>query len=123
MSHLDPHQRPPEGVRSVYKRYQKMKPQDLHADSDIVDPVQHTHAGLASKLRVVKDTGTEQLSQAFRTFVGDDASKDFDHLEPSAGLAAYEHHDMPGKALPAHGAPPNCSTSPYTCHRGLLPES
>jgi alkylated DNA repair protein alkB family protein 1 len=94
MSHLDPHQRPPEGIRSVYKRYQKMKPRDLDTDGDIADPVHNTHAW-----RSLKDTSTEQLAQAFRTFIGDDASKEFDFPEPSAGLTTYEHHDMPGKAL------------------------
>ncbi|KAF2825208.1 hypothetical protein CC86DRAFT_446623 [Ophiobolus disseminans] len=37
MQHLDPHQRPPDGIRHVYKKYQKMKATDLDGDEVIVD--------------------------------------------------------------------------------------
>jgi alkylated DNA repair protein alkB family protein 1 len=88
--HLDPHQRPPERVRGVYKRYQKMKPRDLDLDADLVDPVQD--------MRLVGHVGTEHLAQVFHDFLGEDSSKLSHDAEPSSGLAIYEHHDMPGKA-------------------------
>jgi alkylated DNA repair protein alkB family protein 1 len=84
---LDPHQRPPEGIRGVYKRYQKMKPRDLDVDADIVDVVQH--------MRIVKHVGTEHLAQVFRNFLGEDAYQLSHDQEPSE-IATYEHPDMPG---------------------------
>jgi alkylated DNA repair protein alkB family protein 1 len=96
---LDPHERPPERIRGVYKRYQKMKPRDLDLDAGLVDPVQD--------MRIVGHVETEHLAQVFRNFLGEDSSELSHDAEPSSELAIYEHHDMPGKAAriekPVHG--------------------
>jgi alkylated DNA repair protein alkB family protein 1 len=87
--HLDPHERPPEHIRGVYKHYQKMKPRDLDLDVDIVDPVQH--------MRIVGHVGSEHLGQVFCSFLGEDSSKLSHDPDPSSGYPMYEHDDMPGK--------------------------
>ncbi|KAF2439676.1 hypothetical protein P171DRAFT_422368 [Karstenula rhodostoma CBS 690.94] len=52
MSALDPHERPPEQIRAVYKKYQRMKSDDLEKDTAIVDPERQLHVDPDAKLRV-----------------------------------------------------------------------
>ncbi|KAF2680793.1 hypothetical protein K458DRAFT_372800 [Lentithecium fluviatile CBS 122367] len=91
MEPLDPYQRPPDTIRSVYKKYQRMSPQHLDADPAIVDLSRDTTTGPKSRLRVVGEVEAGRLTAAFRVF-GDG------EVEPEAplGAAVYEHEDMPG---------------------------
>jgi alkylated DNA repair protein alkB family protein 1 len=98
MQHLDPHERPPDGIRNVYKKYQKMKPKELEKDEDIVD-LANDDAALPEKVRIVRELDIKTLSSAFRAFAGTETDdKLFDQL-PTAPIAVYEHDDMPGNTL------------------------
>jgi len=96
MQHLDPHQRPPEGIRNVYKKYQKMKPKDLEEDQNIVDLTVVQQDALPEKVRVIKNLEIDQLKDAFRTFAGNNASDQLQHRHFEPSIAFYEHEDMPG---------------------------
>ena len=96
MQHLDPHQRPPEGIRNVYKKYQKMKPKDLEEDQNIVDLTVVQQDALPEKVRVIKNLEIDQLKDAFRTFAGNNASDQLQHLHFEPSIAVYDHEDMPG---------------------------
>lgn len=94
MHALDPHERPPEHIRTAYKKYQKMKSEHLEKDPDILDPEHHLPAHLHGRLRVVEEWDLWRLTATFRRFSGDHG------VEPiqSAKLPVYEHEDMPGRS-------------------------
>ncbi|CAO2658319.1 Nn.00g060420.m01.CDS01 [Neocucurbitaria sp. VM-36] len=91
MQHLDPHERPPHGIRDVYKKYQKMKIKELDQDPDIID-LSSDGSGLpGNKIRVVKEWTRENLTSTFRTFAGHNGEFDLPPIIP-----VYEHEDIPG---------------------------
>ncbi|KAF1850343.1 uncharacterized protein K460DRAFT_422789 [Cucurbitaria berberidis CBS 394.84] len=65
MQHLDPHQRPPDGIRNVYKRYQKMKLKELDQDQDIIDLSSDVSVSAGSRVRLVKEWTSDELSAIF----------------------------------------------------------
>jgi hypothetical protein len=81
---LDPHAKPPEVVREVFKRYQRMTAQDLIADCDIVDFVQvleqHQHKQTVQQTGVI-DIGALTLA--------------FEELQPSTKPAEDQHPPIP----------------------------
>jgi hypothetical protein len=97
MAHLDPHERPPEGIRRVYKEYQKMKPHDLERDGNILDLSDDLPASLQDRVRVVAEWRREDVLTAFRAFSGEGA-RDLDSAATSS-VSVYEHEDMPGRLL------------------------
>ena len=94
MHHLDPHERPPDGIRNVYKKYQKMGLEQLNQDTEIIDMSSQETASLNNKVRVVKQHEAEQLTATFRAFAGQDMVA----LDPDlpSSMPVYEHEDMPG---------------------------
>jgi alkylated DNA repair protein alkB family protein 1 len=99
MQHLDPHERPPERIRDVYKSYQKMKPADLDTDNGLLNLTSLSHATLPDKVHVVRELDTEHLARVFRTFMGADIRSETQAQRATLPLAVYEHDDMPGKEL------------------------
>jgi alkylated DNA repair protein alkB family protein 1 len=95
MQHLDPHERPPDGIRNVYKKYQKMKLQHLENDRHIVYLTRRMDT-LPDKVRIVRELNAEDLSEAFRGFAG---SNEPQHQGTTSSIAVYEHEDMPGNTL------------------------
>lgn len=94
MQSLDPHQRPPDSIRHVYKKYQKMKLHDLDRDSDILDLSRPLSTSQQTKVLVVKELDLEPVTASFRSFAGDIKPEG-----PTSPPLAYEHRDMPGKGL------------------------
>ncbi|CAI6331825.1 unnamed protein product [Periconia digitata] len=95
---MDPYQRPPDGIRTVYKKYQKMKPSQLDLDVDIVDLLpSDLDLDRNAKVRVVNELDAARLTASFGAFAGGDV-----HASSVRGgsvqgkLAVYEHQDMPG---------------------------
>jgi len=91
MGALDPYQRPPDSIRNVYKKYQKMSVQDLDSDPGIVRLPPDVSADPTSKLHVVREVDVDSLTASFRSFVGGMAES-----EAASRIAVYEHEDMPG---------------------------
>lgn len=101
MQALDPHQRPPDSVRDVYKKYQRMKPKDLDGDLGIVHLERDLHRhGLSqaqrSKVSIVGQLESARLTAAFRSFASG-ASDSVDYESLDSPVPIYEHGDMPGK--------------------------
>jgi hypothetical protein len=94
MHHLDPHQRPPDSIRNVYKKYQKMKLKELDQDQVIIDLSSNAAASANSKVRVVRQYAYQDLAAAFSTFADDDAK--LHQLDMPTSIPVYEHEDMPG---------------------------
>ncbi|KNG47879.1 oxidoreductase domain-containing protein [Stemphylium lycopersici] len=99
MHHLDPHERPPDSIRNVYKKYQKMKLNDLSKDQDIIDLSSSMSASSNSKMRVVREYAVEELTATFRAFAGEGAAADLGDMHIPASIPVYEHEDMPGLHL------------------------
>lgn len=95
MDTLDPYQRPPDGIRNVYKIYQKMKLGDLDQDTGIIDLQKSLHTSAKDKVRIVQEWSSEDLTAAFRAFSGQD-DQTYAALPPR--IPVYEHADMPGRA-------------------------
>jgi alkylated DNA repair protein alkB family protein 1 len=95
MAHLDPHERPPDGIRNIYKKYQKMKLGDLEQDSSIVDLPSRLPASLHSEIRIVAEWRREDVADAFCAFGGEE-TRDLDSVATSS-VPVYEHKDMPGR--------------------------
>jgi hypothetical protein len=98
MHHLDPHERPPDGIRNVYKKYQKMKLNDLDLDGDIIDLSNDASASSSGRVRVVREYTAEDLTAIFQAFAGEDGVELQDTDIPRS-IPVYEHEDMPGRRL------------------------
>lgn len=118
---LDPHQRPPESVRNVYKTYQKMKLHDLDSDPGIVDLSSGLSADLSGKVRVVNEVESERLTASFRVFAGHDCQPQ--SPEETSLIPVYEHEDMPGKLETVLETYRHMVSqqAPFECVIGLLP--
>ena len=97
MHSLDPHERPPESIRNVYKKYQKMKLPELNKDQDIVDLSSNMSASSNSKMRVVREYVVEDLTAIFQAFAGEEGAADLGDMNIPASIPVYEHEDMPGR--------------------------
>lgn len=97
MHHLDPHERPPDGIRNVYKKYQKMKLDALNHDQDIIDLSGEDAVGTAtnSKIHLVKEYSAKDLDPVFRNFAGQDVN--LEDMGIPASVPVFEHSDMPGR--------------------------
>ncbi|KAF3042753.1 hypothetical protein E8E12_009903 [Didymella heteroderae] len=107
MDNLDPHQRPPDDIKDVYKKYQKMKPKDLDRDLDIVDLPDSLATSAKDKVRIVEDWSGHDLTAAFRAFSGQEGQMYAD-LPPR--IPVYEHVDMPGLHIVPNLLPPEIQT-------------
>ena len=96
MHHLDPYERPPDGIRNVYKNYQKMKAKDIDLDGDIIDLSSDASASSNPKVRVVKEYTAKDLTAIFRSFAGEDGGK-LQATDLPRSIPVYEHEDMPGR--------------------------
>lgn len=94
MEHLDPHQRPPDRIKHVYKKYQKMKLKELDQDPDIVDLPSSLHTSAKEQVRIVEEWSGHDLTAAFRAFSGQ-GEQTYPALP--ARIPIYEHVNMPGK--------------------------
>ncbi|KAI0577709.1 2OG-FeII-Oxy-2 domain-containing protein [Pyrenophora tritici-repentis] len=94
MHHLDPHERPPDGIRNVYKKYQKMGLEQLNQDTEIIDITDYATASSNSNVHVVEQHAAEQLTATFRAFAGQDVVAQ--ELDLPSSIPVYEHEDMPG---------------------------
>ena len=96
MHALDPHERPPEHIRNVYKKYQRMKSQDLDEDPAMLDVERRLSSDLDRKLRVVQEWDRERLTATFSQFGGGQGNPE--HAPYTSKLPVYEHDDMPGRS-------------------------
>ncbi|KAH7119678.1 alkylated DNA repair protein AlkB [Dendryphion nanum] len=107
MGLLDPHQRPPDSMRAIYKKYQKMQPGDLLNDIDIVDLGNHLSDIQKNKISPVRNLAPEELNRVFGSFTADNSGHDY-YTQP---VPVYEHEDMPGLHIIPSLLPPNIQQS------------
>ncbi|KAF2624589.1 hypothetical protein BU25DRAFT_493563 [Macroventuria anomochaeta] len=103
MECLDPHQRPPDSIKDVYKKYQRMKLQDLDQDPDIVDLPKSLHTSAKDKVRIVEEWSGDDLTAAFRAFSGQDGQT---YAALPSRIPVYEHANLPGLHVVPNLLPP-----------------
>lgn len=89
---LDPHARPPEQIKSLYKRYQKLKGDALFKDVDLLD-LQRDHPSLVR----IGEVSVHEQEGTFKAF-----SRGREEAVPKTSghpLPIYAHEAMPGNAL------------------------
>ncbi|KAF2196483.1 hypothetical protein GQ43DRAFT_405049, partial [Delitschia confertaspora ATCC 74209] len=103
---LDPYQRPPEGIRSVYKKFQKMDRKTLDSNTQIID-FSNFSVDKANVLSVASSFERKELLSHFQAFSGNPVE---DHLEESL-VHMYEHRDIPGLFIIPSLLPPSTQTT------------
>lgn len=89
---LDAHEKPPDVLRSVYKKYQKLSSNELTADVDIIDFRRGLSEQQQKLFTVVECSRPETLRAEFQLFLGD-----VEELETAAQINAYHHLSLPGR--------------------------
>lgn len=109
---LDPHARPPEKIKGLYKRYQKLKGDALFRDMALLD-LQRDHATLVR----VGQVSVDEQEEAFKTFSRgeQEASK-----TPCHPLPIYAHEAMPGNTFLAATHHPLEPLIPLSCMSNCL---
>ncbi|KAF2494721.1 hypothetical protein BU16DRAFT_582560 [Lophium mytilinum] len=101
---LNPHERPPEQVKNVYKTYQKMKPKELAVDPDIIDFTRGLSEIQRASINVIEEIDPKKLNEAFRDFEGIESSSGDEITTP---IRVYEHSNMPGLHILPSLLPPS----------------
>jgi hypothetical protein len=91
---LDPHARPPEPVRQLYKTCQKIKAEDFVNNVGVLD-LQRPDLENDPNIKQIRELQKTELSEIFQRF--DPISDPNSWLqEPSRDCYLYEHLTMPG---------------------------
>lgn len=96
MSASDAYQKPPEQIRAVYKKYQKLSPASLAADMEIVDFERGLTTEQSIKLKEIRRIPGHLLLTA---------CSDFGEMQPEdlaasvVDVSIFEHDDLPGNCL------------------------
>lgn len=93
----DAHQRPPEPIKVVYKKYQKMAAASLEADEDILDFAREKTTEHESKLKRVRSIQGDILNDACEAFASGEV-KPLDLSGSTADVPILEHNQLPGKS-------------------------
>ncbi|OCK84658.1 hypothetical protein K432DRAFT_107599 [Lepidopterella palustris CBS 459.81] len=89
---LDPYEKPPDHIRNVYKKYQKMKLKDLDQDVDIIDFARGLSDGQKESLTVIRELEFDQLVPVLKAFEGPESAPRI----MDSPIHIYEHLDLPG---------------------------
>jgi alkylated DNA repair protein alkB family protein 1 len=97
---LDPHARPPEAVRQLYKICQKIKAEGLANDVEVLD-LQRPDLKNDPNIKQVRKLQQTELSAIFQKFVPTTDSSSWLHVT-SQECCIYEHLNMPGRTIHVH---------------------
>ncbi|KAF2396986.1 hypothetical protein EJ06DRAFT_559595 [Trichodelitschia bisporula] len=109
MEHLDPHAKPPDAFKELYRRYVKLPAEDLERDELVVDP-----RGEAHGMRCVGTVEGSRLREVFGAF-------DEDWTGETDDAPVWEHPSVPGLYITPSLLPPAIQTTLLTrlLHRDL----
>lgn len=86
--HLDPHARPPDDIKDLYKHYQKLKGEALLEDPDLLD-LQRDYDSLVR----LGELSVERIEEAFKAFDDGQTLVSTTNISP---CPIYTHEAMPG---------------------------
>lgn len=89
---LDAHEAPPVGLKELYKRYQKLKLEDLDFDLEVLD---FNKARVGDDMEVLKPIPSPYLESIFSRFVQEES----DGSSITQDALVYGHKRLPGKNL------------------------
>ena len=101
---LDPHAKPPDELKTFYKRFQKLKSKDLGNDDDLIDlerPENYPGLKLVREIDYRNDRATSTPGPV-KDDSGNLVPEFLDACEET--VKVYEHEDMPGKLAHANTA-------------------
>lgn len=93
---LNPHQKPPEHLRTLYKHYQKLNPADFEKDPDLVDLSHGLDTRHTNMVHCLRTIATATLHEPLSWF---GEKKMSDSL--SSSVLVYEHAALPGGLVTA----------------------
>lgn len=96
MASLNPHEAPPQDLKDLFKKYQKLKPDQYAQDKDLVafGPYENLDT---EAFKALTPIATSQLQEAFSDFLGGEIGD-----LASASCPVYESRVLPGQfCLPA----------------------
>lgn len=98
---LNAHDRPPERIRNVYKKYQRIKTPEIDLDADIIDLEKLDMDSLPAPFAISGFLDSKKLRLAFDEFMG--------KMDPSATLnhgggliedvPVFTHNKISGKSI------------------------
>jgi alkylated DNA repair protein alkB homolog 1 len=110
INQLDAHQRPPDQMRSLFKKHQKSRAEDLDLDAEIID-MSRSIDELHAQLKSAPDLCIGNRDDAFRDFLVDSWKKGSG--EGATPFRAYEVQSLPGSLFCLE------SSYPLLIHVGL----
>ena len=87
------YEKPPEGIKSCYKKYQKMSLTDLDQDQDMIDFLRDSNVHSMHNLRTVRTIDSHTLNSPN---FSDDIGASFNSSEEPGPTKALECEEMPG---------------------------
>lgn len=97
---LDPHERPPEIIRLVNKKYQRLSLAEIDSDRSIIDPQSLALDDLPSGIRLTKCMSREDFQLAFDQFTQGDSGRD---QIPVENIPIFTHQLVSGQHLLGFG--------------------
>lgn len=97
---LDPHEKPPDALRSFYKTYQKLKPDDLASNSMIIDLKSIDMSHLPHGLHVVDRLPAQTVQNAFHQFLSTPPSSEI--IDTQSAYPIFGHDALPGQRNSRH---------------------
>jgi len=92
--HLDAHEKPPDAMREVFKKFQKILPSALTTDADVLDFGRALDPSQQCLVKEIDKYDKSELVPIFQTFCRYDSAEDLDY-PPT--IPVYQHDHMPGK--------------------------
>ena len=94
---LNPHERPPDIIRQIYKSYQKLSLSEIDSDKNIVDPQSLELDNLPSGIRHSQWMQGSDLQLAFNNFTNVDSCFD---QNSHGSIPVFTHQSVSGQHLP-----------------------
>lgn len=91
---LDPRQKPPELIKNVYKLFQKLAPDAIDHNTEILDFERGLNAEQSKKCQEVDQIHHDTLKSACLHFERRSLQKLWSYY---TNVPIFEHHDVPGK--------------------------
>ncbi|KAF2224530.1 oxidoreductase, partial [Elsinoe ampelina] len=93
-SRLDAYAKPPEDLKSAYKKYQKISIAQLDSDDTVFDAAHEQYAGFTVNIQAKEELQMPaEISHIVQSFLSNRGSMSRDG---TSGCLCYEHPDMPG---------------------------
>ncbi|KZF22522.1 hypothetical protein L228DRAFT_260702 [Xylona heveae TC161] len=95
MQHYNAHERPPEKLRAIYKKYQKLTQAQIDADPNVIDFVRGLTPEQKSQLKIIKSIPEEALRKICSSLNEASDREKSEIIEASNNASVYELEGLP----------------------------